>query len=209
MKRTMPAIPMFADHDDLPLFSGTPIATLDSPFAPAPVARPAETRDMFAELYTLRPTAPAGALVSQAPVIHMRIVRDTTTPAPAQIRGAQDVYTMLAERYAAADREIVVVLLLDTKNRVLAVDPVFIGSLNSSLITMRELFKSAIAIGAAAIIVAHNHPSGVPEPSPEDMLMTRQIVQTGKLLDIPCLDHIVLGFGRYVSIRERNAGIWH
>jgi DNA repair protein RadC len=155
--------------------------------------------------YTVQPTAPAGALLYRAPVISLRIVRDGSARVAEQIKSPADIAALLQERYAAADREIMVVVLLDTKNKVLAIDPIAVGSLDSASIVMRELFKSAIMVGAAALIVAHNHPSGDPEPSPEDMLLIHQIVAAGTLLGIDILDHLVLGDGRYVSLRQRGA----
>ena len=83
---------------------------------------------------------------------------------------------------------------------------IYIGSLNSSLIRIGEVFKEALRRNSAALIVAHNHPSGDPTPSPEDVLVTREIVAAGKLLDVEVLDHLVIGQGRFVSMRERGLG---
>src|SRR5215470_16694781 len=146
----------------------------------------------FSQPYTVQPTAAAGALLYRAPVISLRIVRDSSAPAPEQIKSPADIAALLRERYALADREILVVVLLDSKNKVLAIDPVAVGSLDSASIVMRELFKSAVMLGAAALIVAHNHPSGDAEPSPEDHLITREINAAGKLLGIDVLDHLIL-----------------
>ncbi len=99
-------------------------------------------------------------------------------------------------------------LLLDTRNRVIR-DPleIYHGSLNTSMIRIGELFREAIKWNAAAIILAHSHPSGDPSPSPEDVAVTRLTVEAGKLLDIPLHDHLVLGSGdRYVSLKERGLG---
>ena len=164
------------------------------------------TSKNIAAIYTVTPSQPAGELVYSAPVISMRIVRDSGMPVPRRIKSPSDIAVLLHERYAMADREIFVVVLLDTKNTVLAIDPVAVGSLDSAMISMREVFKSAIMIGAAAIIVAHNHPSGDPTPSPEDVAITRQIASAGKLLDIELLDHIVLGSASHVSLRDRGLG---
>jgi DNA repair protein RadC len=83
---------------------------------------------------------------------------------------------------------------------------VYIGSLNASMVRVGELFKEAIRRNSAALIVVHNHPSGDPTPSPEDVLVTREIIAAGKLLDIDVLDHLVIGQGRFVSMRERGLG---
>ena len=98
------------------------------------------------------------------------------------------------------------VLLLDTRNQVLAMPTIYIGSLNTSVVRVGELFRSAIKENAAAIIVAHNHPSGDPSPSSEDVRVTRQLVEAGQLLDIDVLDHVIIGRQRYVSLKERGLG---
>lgn len=98
------------------------------------------------------------------------------------------------------------VCLLDTRNRIKGIHEVYKGSLNTSLIRVGEVFREAVRRNSAAIIVAHNHPSGDPSPSPEDVAVTRVIVETGKLLDIDVLDHIIIGHGRFVSLKERGLG---
>jgi len=107
---------------------------------------------------------------------------------------------------SALEQEHLRVILLDTRNRLLGVVEVYRGSLNSSHVRVGELFKDAIRRNAASVIIAHNHPSGDPTPSPEDVSITRQIVEAGKLLDIDVLDHLVIGRGRYVSLKERGLG---
>ena len=102
------------------------------------------------------------------------------------------------------DQEQLRVLYLDTTNRIQKVHTVYIGSLNSSMVRIGEVFKEPIRINSASIILCHDHPSGEPTPSPEDVLVTRQIIEAGKLLDIDVLDHIVVGQGRYTSMRERG-----
>ncbi|HEY3228558.1 MAG TPA: JAB domain-containing protein [Roseiflexaceae bacterium] len=159
----------------------------------------------IAQTYTVQPTEPAGALLYSAPIISLRIVRDGSARVPEQIKSPADIAGLLQERYADADREIMAVVLLDIKNRVLGIDPVVVGSLDSAVVTMREVFKSAVMVGAAAIVVAHNHPSGSADPSPEDVRITREIIAAGKLLEIEVLDHIILAAGRYTSLRERGA----
>jgi DNA repair protein RadC len=97
-------------------------------------------------------------------------------------------------------------LHLDTRNRVLGSQTVYIGSLNASYIRVAEVFREAVKRNCAAMIVAHNHPSGDPTPSPEDIGVTRQLEAAGKLLDIELLDHLVIGQQRFVSLRERGLG---
>jgi DNA repair protein RadC len=98
------------------------------------------------------------------------------------------------------------VMLLDTRHRVFAIKELYHGSLNSSLVRIAELFKPAIQRNAAAILIVHNHPSGDPAPSPDDIAITRAVVKAGKLLDIEVLDHLIIGRGRFVSLKERGLG---
>ena len=119
-------------------------------------------------------------------------------------RSPKDVARFM-EKYA--ERELVEnfwVIALDAQHRVLRDAPIVIttGILTSSLVHPREVFRAAIVAGAAAIILAHNHPSGDPSPSSDDRVVTEQLVAAGKLLDIPVHDHVVLGRGRYVSMAE-------
>jgi DNA repair protein RadC len=123
-----------------------------------------------------------------------------------QIKSPADAATLLMVEMSHLDQEHLRAVLLDTKNRVLEVTTVYIGSVNSASIRIGEVFKTAVRRNAAALILAHNHPSGDPTPSPEDILVTRQIVEAGKLLDCEVLDHLVIGRGRYVSMRERGLG---
>jgi DNA repair protein RadC len=83
---------------------------------------------------------------------------------------------------------------------------IYHGSLNSSMVRVGELFKPALQRNAAAILIAHNHPSADPTPSPEDVSVTRAIVQAGKLLDVSVLDHLVIGLSRWVSLKEKGLG---
>ena len=121
-----------------------------------------------------------------------------------QIKSPADAAQLLMVEMSALDQEELRVVLLDTKNRVQKVHTVYRGSLNSSMVRVAEVYKEAIRHNSAAIIVAHQHPSGDPTPSPEDVMVTREIIAAGKLLDIDCLDHLVLGHGRFVSMRERG-----
>jgi DNA repair protein RadC len=102
------------------------------------------------------------------------------------------------------DREHLKVILLNIRNQVLDVVTVSVGTLSASLAHPRECFKEAIRQSAAAVIFVHNHPSGDPTPSPEDIALTRQLVDAGRLLGIEVLDHLVIGDGTFVSLRERG-----
>lgn len=99
--------------------------------------------------------------------------------------------------------EVFAVALLDGKHKLMALAEVSRGTLTSSLVHPREVFGPAVRLGAAAVIVAHNHPSGDPEPSVEDLAVTRRLTEAGKILGIPLLDHVVVGDRSYCSIRDR------
>jgi DNA repair protein RadC len=124
-----------------------------------------------------------------------------------QVKSPADAANLLLGEMAMLEQEHLRTILLDTKNHVLKIHTVYIGSLNTAVVRVGELFREAIRANSAAVIVAHNHPSGDPTPSPEDVQVTRQIVQAGKLLDIDVLDHLVIGNGsRWVSLKERGLG---
>jgi DNA repair protein RadC len=122
------------------------------------------------------------------------------------VRSPSDVAQLLMAEMAHLQQEHFQVLYLDTRNRLLGSETVYVGSLNASHIRVAEVFRDAVKRSCAAIIVAHNHPSGDPTPSPEDVEVTRQLVAAGNLLDIEVLDHLVIGQQRFISLRERGLG---
>jgi DNA repair protein RadC len=125
----------------------------------------------------------------------------------AVVKSPADAANLLMYELSALDQEYLYVILLDTRNHVIGKPcEVYHGSLNTSLIRVSEVFREAIKVNAAALIVAHNHPSGDPSPSPEDVAVTRALVEAGKLLDIDVLDHLVIGHHRFVSLKERGLG---
>jgi DNA repair protein RadC len=122
-----------------------------------------------------------------------------------QIRVAAEAAPLLAQYIGEADREVFAVALLTVRHRVLGLHTVSVGCLTSSLVHPREVFKPAILSGSAALLLVHNHPSGDPEPSAEDIALTRRLTAGGQLLGIEILDHLILGeAGRFVSLRERG-----
>lgn len=121
-----------------------------------------------------------------------------------KVTSPADAANLLMSEMMLLEQEHLRVILLNTRNEVLSMPTIYQGSLNTSIIRVGELFRQAIRANAAALIVAHNHPSGDPSPSPEDIGVTRQLVKAGKLLDVNVLDHIVIGHQRYVSIKERQ-----
>ena len=121
-----------------------------------------------------------------------------------RIRGPRDVHRRLGPALRDLRQEEFWALYLDTQNRVLEERRLTVGLLDVSLIHPREVFRPALALPARSVLLAHNHPSGDPEPSPEDVDVTRQLAAAGELLGVPVRDHVVLGDGRYVSLRERG-----
>ncbi len=123
-----------------------------------------------------------------------------------QINSPADAAALVLYEMQALEQEHLRVLLLDRRNKVLEVVEVYRGSVNSSQVRVGEVFKEAVRKNASGVIVVHNHPSGDPTPSPDDVAVTRAIVQAGKLLDVDVLDHLVIGQGRWVSLKERGLG---
>ena len=121
-----------------------------------------------------------------------------------QVRCPQDIADLLAPEMEALPQEQIRVVLLDTRNHVLDVVMVYQGSANTAVARMAELFRDAVVANAPAVVLVHNHPSGDPGPTPEDVQMTRDAAQAAKLLGIDLLDHIILGQGRFVSLKERE-----
>lgn len=120
------------------------------------------------------------------------------------IKSPDDVAFLLMEKMRYLDREHFKVLLLDTKNQVLLIETISIGSLNSSIVHPRELFKQAIKRSAAGVILVHNHPSGDPTPSPEDLAVTKRLMEGGQILGIDVLDHIIIGDKKYYSLKRQG-----
>ncbi|GJM20841.1 MAG: hypothetical protein DHS20C15_07560 [Planctomycetota bacterium] len=122
------------------------------------------------------------------------------------VRRAEDLHAHLMGWLSALRKECFVVVLLDAQHRLLRSERVSEGCLTWSVVHPREVFAPALRAAAAAVVVAHNHPSGDPTPSHEDREVTRRLVDAGQTLGIPLLDHLVVGHGRCVSLRE--AGAW-
>ena len=124
----------------------------------------------------------------------------------AVIRCPEDVANLLGAEMCLLDQEHLRVMLLDTKNRVAGVSEIYIGNVNLSVVRAAEVFRPAIRQNSTAIVVVHNHPSGDPTPSPEDVTMTEQLKSSGQLLGIEVLDHIILGGQGHVSLKEQGLG---
>jgi DNA repair protein RadC len=120
------------------------------------------------------------------------------------IRGPTDVAERLILQMGRLEREELRVVMLDTKNHVLRVTTVYQGNVSSSLVRVGELYRDAVRLNAAGIILVHNHPSGDPTPSPDDLHLTAEALAAGRLLDIALLDHLVIGHDAFVSLRDRG-----
>lgn len=123
-----------------------------------------------------------------------------------QLRSPADAAKLVMLEMSLLDREELRVILLDTKNVVTRIASIYVGNLNTTVVRIAEVFREAIRTNSAGLIVVHNHPSGDPTPSPEDVRVTEMIVEAGSLLNIAVLDHLVIGGKRYVSLKERGLG---
>ncbi len=139
------------------------------------------------------------------PVYKVVLVRERNQQADTKsITGPFDAFKVLRAYLEGQDRENFVVLLLDTKHKVIGINTVSIGTINSSEAHPREVFKPAIIANVAAIILGHNHPSGEVTPSPEDIQITRRLHDAGALLGIEVLDHLIVGHGTYHSMKDAH-----
>ena len=135
----------------------------------------------------------------------LELGRRTLTCAPGarvQLRTARDAAAYLMPAYGSRPVEQFGIVLLDTKHRVMKTTIVASGTLNSTIVEPRDVFREALVAGAAAVLAFHNHPSGDPSPSPDDIALTRRLVAVGELIGIPVVDHVVLGDARYCSLKE-------
>jgi DNA repair protein RadC len=125
-----------------------------------------------------------------------------------QVRSPHDIANIVKAEMSGLGQEHLRVLLLNTKNQLLATHDVYRGSLNTAVVRVGEVFREAIRQNSASLVLVHNHPSGDPTPSPEDVALTRQVAEAGTLLDIEVLDHLIVGVGDpgFVSLRERGLG---
>ncbi len=120
------------------------------------------------------------------------------------IRSPEDAANFLIPELAPLQQEHFVALYLNVKNQILHKQTIFVGSLNASIVHPREIFRVAIRRSAAAIIVAHNHPSGNPSPSPEDIDVTKRLIEAGQILGVDLLDHLIIGDHQFISLKEKG-----
>jgi DNA repair protein RadC len=145
------------------------------------------------------------AQIKAAIELGRRLILEAPEERPA-IHSPAEAAELVQYEMSALEQEELRVILLDTRNRVQHIESIYRGSVNSSQVRVAEIFKTAIRRNASNIIVIHNHPSGDPTPSPDDIAITRAILQAGELLDVKLLDHIIVGSGRFVSLKERGLG---
>ena len=117
-----------------------------------------------------------------------------------------DAYQILRPRLAHLMHEMLSVIVLNTKSKVIRIDNLYSGTVNSSPVRCAEVFRSAIQLNGVGIIVAHNHPSGDPTPSKEDIHLTKNLYESGRVLDIELMDHLIIGHGKYVSLKRERLG---
>lgn len=135
-----------------------------------------------------------------------QIIREVEEPFTSYvIRSPEDAKELAQAQIADEDREVFLVMMLNTKNQVIGLHRAHVGSLNASIVHPRDVMKCAILNNAASIIVSHQHPSGNPEPSREDLEVTRRLAEAGKILGIDVLDHVIVSYtGKYVSLKEKG-----
>lgn len=158
----------------------------------------------FEELSQVRGVGAAKAAQLVAACALGRFAREPATTEGAPIIDAAGAFAVAAPLLQGRDTEGVIALLLDTKHRLIRVAPIAAGGLNASLVHPREVFHEAIRARAAAVILAHNHPSGDPTPSPEDLALTEQLTNAGRVVGIPLLDHVIIGRAHHVSLAEEG-----
>lgn len=141
------------------------------------------------------------------PLYRVSLVRERDVPNP-YISDADEAARLLQDYLRDRDREYFVVLMLTAKKEVLGIHDAHVGALTSCMVVGREVFKAAVILGACSIILAHNHPSGDPEPSPEDFEVTAKMIEAGSVLGIDVLDHIIVGSRGIHSMRRRNPGVF-
>lgn len=160
----------------------------------------------YEELCNQRGIGPAKAAQIKAAIeLGRRLSLEGSQDQPS-INSPEDAASLVLYEMGALENEHLRVMLLDTRNRLIKIVEVYRGSLNSSFIRIGELFRAAIRANAAAIIVVHNHPSGDPTPSPEDVAVTKEIVNAGKVLDLEVLDHLIIGKNKFVSLKSKSLG---
>nr|WP_255457356.1 DNA repair protein RadC [Sporosarcina sp. JAI121] len=138
-------------------------------------------------------------------IVSLKMVKETTLMYKDRcVRSPEDGYKIFKQFLGELDREYLVVMCLDTKNQPTAINIAHIGSLNSSIVHPREVMKVAILSNSSSIIIFHNHPSGNPVPSNEDIEVTKRLVKAGEIIGIDLMDHLIIGDDTFVSLKEKG-----
>jgi len=156
------------------------------------------------EMTQIKGIGPAKAIQLKAGIELGRRLSRATMNEKITIRKPSDAADLLMEQMRYLQKEHFVCLFLNTKNHVLQQETLSMGSLNASIVHPREIFRAAIKCSSASVICAHNHPSGDPTPSPEDIQLTQRLVEAGNIIGIEVLDHLVIGDQRYISLKEQG-----
>jgi DNA repair protein RadC len=165
-------------------------------------------RAAFTELCQIEGVGPAKAAQIKAAIELGARIAKKQPEERGLITSPQDVADLVQYKMASLEQEELWVFLLDTRNHHIRTEQLYRGSLNSSSVRPAEIFKSGIRHNAAGLIVVHNHPSGDPSPSPEDIHLTRMLIEAGKMLELPVLDHVVVGARGFVSLKSLHPELW-
>lgn len=158
----------------------------------------------YHELVRIYGVGPAKAVQVMAGIELGRRIGQLDRKSTKPIQNPQDAVNLMNDELAHLPQEHFVCMFLNTKNRVINKKCIFIGSLNSSVVHPREVFREAVRCSAAGFICIHNHPSGDPTPSPEDLDITFRLVESGRIMGIVCIDHIIIGHNCYYSMKEQG-----
>ncbi len=167
---------------------------------------PGLARATYAELCAVRGVGAAKAAQIKAALALGRRLNAISAEERPTVQSPQDVANLLQGEMGLLEQEHLRVLLLNTKNQLLGVPEIYQGNVSTAIVRPAEVFRPAVRDNCPAIIVVHNHPSGDPTPSQEDVRLTQELIQAGKLLDIELLDHLVLARRGFVSLKERGLG---
>lgn len=165
-------------------------------------------RATIQELCQVEGVGPAKAVQIKAAIEVGRRISRLTPKERVIISSPQDVADQVQYKMVNLEQEELWILLLDSRNHHIRTEHLYRGSLNSSSVRLAEIFKAGIRHNAAALIIVHNHPSGDPSPSPEDIHLTRMLIEAGQLLELPVLDHIIVGMRGISSIKASHPELW-
>jgi len=149
-----------------------------------------------------------GLNMYSVPMYTISLVREKTVKTISPVASAENVAQLVQSQLRDRDRECIGIMILDAKNNMIGMDIVAVGTLTTTLVHAREIFKSAILLNGVSIIIFHNHPSGNTTPSEEDRLVTLKLARAGRILGIPVLDHVIVSHRDYVALRDIDSGLF-